>query len=197
MPGFPTIAVVNRFHRWYCRSDRWGDTLRTSLVPWVLGHADLGDDVLEIGPGPGLTTDVLRQRVPRLTALELDPRLAAALRQRTAGTTVTVVEGDATAMPFEDGRFSAAVCLTMLHHVPSAALQDRLLAEARRVLRPGGVLMGSDSTPSPSFRLAHLFDTMVPVDPGTLPARLVAAGFERPEVGTGRGALRFRAQRPA
>ena len=54
------------------------------------------------------------------------------------GTNVTVVAGDATSMPFPDGSFSGAVCFTMLHHVPSAELQDRLLTETYRVLRPGG-----------------------------------------------------------
>jgi hypothetical protein len=44
----------------------------------------------------------------------------------------------------------------MLHHVPSAALQDRLLAEARRVLRPGGVFAGFDGVASWLFRVIHI-----------------------------------------
>lgn len=43
--------------------------------------------------------------------------------------------------------------------------------------RPGGVFTGCDSRPNFWFRLIHLFDTMVPVDPATLPQRLSAAGF--------------------
>ena len=65
----------------------------------------------------------------------------------------------------------------MLHHVPTPALQDRLFAEACRVLRPGGVFAGSDGQPSLRFRLIHLGDTLVPVSAETLPARLTAAGF--------------------
>ena len=110
--------------------------------------ADLGDDVVEIGPGPGLTTDLLRTRVPALTAVELDPDLAAALAGRMAGSNVEVVEADATAMPFEDGRFSGAVTFTMLHHVPTVELQDRLFADVRRVLRPGGLFVANDSVAS-------------------------------------------------
>ena len=72
----------------------------------------------------------------------------------------------------------------MLHHVPSRALQDALFAEACRVLRPGGVFRGVDSQPSLRFRMLHIGDTMVVVDPGTLPARLTAAGFDDdPDVG--------------
>jgi hypothetical protein len=52
-----------------------------------------------------------------------------------------------------------------------------VFAQARRVLRPGGVFAGCDSRPNTRFRLIHLFDTMVPVDPQTLPRRLAAAGF--------------------
>jgi hypothetical protein len=45
------------------------------------------------------------------------------------------------------------------------------------VLRPGGWFLGSDSTPSLVFRLAHLFDTMVLVDADSFGARLERAGF--------------------
>jgi SAM-dependent methyltransferase len=182
---------MNRFHRWYCRSAHWRRTVRDRLLPWTLAGADLGAEVLEIGPGPGVTTDVLAARVPRLTALELDPRLAAALRRRHP----RVVEGDGTAMPFLDAVFSGAVAFTMLHHVPTAVAQDRLLAEVRRVLRPGGVFAGSDSTPSLLFRLAHAGDTMRLVDPTGFAARLARAGFRDAEVRTGRSAFRFRARR--
>jgi 2-keto-4-pentenoate hydratase len=58
----------------------------------------------------------------------------------------------------------------MLHHVPSAELQDRIFAEARRVLAPGGVLAGSDSLVSTGFRIIHIRDVMVPVDPRRCPA---------------------------
>ena len=51
--------------------------------------------------------------------------------------------------------------MTMLHHLHHAAAQDRLLAEARRVLLPGGVLCGSDNLGQrgSGFRLIHLGDT--------------------------------------
>jgi SAM-dependent methyltransferase len=188
---------MNRFHRWYCRSDHWARTLQGSLLPWALKSVELGDDVLEVGPGPGLTTDLLRQRTKHLTSIEIDPQLAAALKKRMDGTNVTVLEGDATRMPFDDASFSGAVSFTMLHHVPSPQLQDRLLTEVLRVLRPGGVLAGSDSTTSLLFRVIHLFDTLVPVDPAGFGARLEALGYTDVAVREGEGAFRFRARRPA
>jgi ubiquinone/menaquinone biosynthesis C-methylase UbiE len=187
---------VNLFHRWYCRSDRWAGVARSKLVPWVLGDADLGDDVLEIGPGPGITTEILRQRASRMTALEIDPWAVGMLRARYAGAEVRVVQGDAARMPFDDGRFSAAVCLTMFHHVPSPGLQDAMLAEARRVVRPGGAFLGSDSTASLRFTLFHLFDTCVPVDPDGFGERLLRAGFVDPRISKAAGSFRFRARRP-
>jgi SAM-dependent methyltransferase len=155
----------------------------------------LGDDVLEVGPGPGATTDLLRARTERLTALEVDGPAAAALRKRLNDSRVRVVHGDGAAMPFADGSFTGVVSLTMLHHVPTAALQDRLLAEARRVLRPGGVFAGFDGVGSFLFRLIHLGDTYTPVDPDALGRRLQAAGFEGVAVERGRARFRFRAIR--
>src|SRR3989454_3910270 len=185
---------MNTFHRWYCRSATWRRTVRERLLPWVLAGADLGDDVLEVGPGPGLTSDVLAERVPRLTCVEKDPALAASLARR-AGDRVEVACADATELPFPSGRFSGAVACTMLHHVPSAALQDRLLAEVARVLAPGAWLVGSDSLVSLLFRLAHWGDTMVLVDPDSLPGRLERAGFGKVRVERVDRAFRFQARR--
>lgn len=65
----------------------------------------------------------------------------------------------------------------MLHHVPTVELQDQLLAEVARVLRPGGVLIGSDSSPSDDLRDFHEDDTYNPIEPDGFADRLVAAGF--------------------
>jgi SAM-dependent methyltransferase len=185
---------MNLLHRLVCRSALWGWTVERWVIPWVLDGLDPGEDVLELGPGPGLTTDVLRERTARLTAVELDPRLASSLQER-MNTNVEVVEADATAMPFPDGSFSAVLSFTMLHHVPSVTLQDQLLAEAWRVLRPGGVFAGSDTAPGVLLRLAHIGDTTVPVDPATLSHRLKTAGFDEVEVKMRLGEFRFRAIR--
>ena len=188
---------MNRLHRWYCRSDFWKEHLAKSLLPWTMDGIDLGEELLEVGPGPGLTTDILRQQFRTVTSLEIDPRLATALSRRMQGANVRVLEGDAAAMPFRNGCFSGAVAFTMLHHVSSAAQQDRLLAEVCRVLRPGGSFVGSDSLWSRMFEMFHWFDTMVVVDPNTLGKRLKVAGFDEVSIEVGERAFRFAARRPA
>ncbi len=187
---------MNRLHGVICSSRWWGRTVERELLPWGLAKLELGDDVLEVGPGFGATTKVLASRPGRLTVLELEERYCARLRGQLPAT-VEVVQGDATAMPFADGRFSGVVCFTMLHHLPSPAAQDRLLAEAARVLRPGGVFAGTDSLGTGRFfRLLHLGDTLVPVSPDGLPARLQDAGLAPEEIRAGGSSFRFRARKP-
>jgi hypothetical protein len=64
------------------------------------------------------------------------------------------------------------------------------------VIRPGGLFVGSDSLTSRTFELVHLFDTLVPVDPGHFGDRLVRAGFSEVDVDTRARTMRFRAVRP-
>ena len=175
---------MNKAHE-RCGSDEWRQAIRDVILPWALGETDLGDDVLEVGPGYGATTDVLSESVPRLTSVEIDDELALMLTDRFADVpTVQIVRGDATALSYDDDRFTGAACFTMLHHVPTVELQDRLFAEVARVLRPGAALVASDSMASEELEAHHEGDTYNPVDPSTLPARLSAAGFERIEVRT-------------
>lgn len=175
-----------------CRSGPWRWVVRHRMVPWALDGLELGDHALELGPGPGLMTDLTRARTARLTAAEIDPRLAALLRERTEDTNVEVVQADTTKLPFPDGSFSAVLSFTMLHHVPSAVLQDRLMAEARRVLCQGGVFAGTESTDSLPLRLAQLGDTWVPVNPAAFARKLEVAGFGGVAVERGFGEFRFR-----
>lgn len=185
---------MNRLHHWLCRSAHWRKTIE-QRVPWVLSDANLGQDVLELGPGPGITTDLVRLSAPRLTAIELDPKLADSLRDRLRGSNVDVVTGDATSMPFSDGQFSGGISFTMLHHVPSPQLQDKLLREVWRVLQPGAFFVGSDSMQSLFMRLIHIGDTLVPINPDKFGVRLEAAGFEVLKIEKGAGVFRFQARK--
>jgi ubiquinone/menaquinone biosynthesis C-methylase UbiE len=176
-PRTPNVGVMNDAHLDLCSSQEWREALEKWIIPYALDGADLGDDVLEIGPGPGMTTDLLRADLAKLTSVEIDDQLAGSLATRLRGTNVEVVQADATNLPFDDGRFTGAVSFTMLHHVPTADLQDRLLSEVARVLAPGGVLVVSDSIASPELEALHVADTYNPVDPAGVESRLRAAGF--------------------
>jgi SAM-dependent methyltransferase len=166
---------MNEDHAVLCSSSEWAEHIAGTVLPAALGALTLGDDVLEIGPGYGASTRELVDKVASLTALEVDETLANDLA--TAFPRVTVVQGSGDHLPFEDGRFSAVVCFTMLHHVLTPQMQDGLFAEARRVLMPGGVFAGSDSIDNPDWRDLHAGDTCTPVDPTDLPRRLTTAGF--------------------
>jgi ubiquinone/menaquinone biosynthesis C-methylase UbiE len=175
---------MNEAHQ-HCGSDEWREAIREVILPWAMGNTDLGDDVLEVGPGYGATTDVLSRSVPRLTSVEIDAELAAMLRERFADApTVEIVNADATSLGYPGERFTGAACFTMLHHVPTDALQDRLFGEIARVLQPGAPLVASDSLASDELAAHHEGDTYNPVDPASLPDRLAAAGFERIDVRT-------------
>jgi SAM-dependent methyltransferase len=187
---------VNESHLKFLASSEWAEILQTDLLPWLVAVADLGDHVLEIGPGPGLTTDLLRQRTARVTAVEVDASLAAALAERLSGTNVEVIHGDGTATGLPADHFSAATCFAVLHHMAAPELQDRLFAELWRVLRPGGAFVGTDSRDIDIIRAGHEDDVFIPVDPETLGARLEAAGFTSVGLEIGDYQIRFTATKP-
>jgi SAM-dependent methyltransferase len=186
---------MNEHHLRLCGSPEWATAIRDLILPTVLADLDLGPDVLEIGPGFGAASRVLAAGDYTLTALEIDEDSVELLTAE-LDDAVRLVHGDGAAMPFPSEAFSAVVCFTMLHHVPSPAMQDRLFAEAARVLRTGGVFAGSDSTYSAELAEFHIGDTFVPVDPATLPLRLTQAGFSRVSVTPGDGYVTFRAEKP-
>lgn len=183
---------MNLAHRWCCNSDRWAREVKDQLLPWALADVELGDNTLEIGPGYGAILRVLADMTPRLTAVEIDPPMAQRL-QRLYGDRARIINADGTETGLPSDEFSSVVSFTMLHHVPTAELQDRLFAEAFRVLRPGGVFAGSDSVSSLRFRLLHFRDTCNTVSPETLPDRLRAAGFGDVDVEVRGGRQRWRA----
>ncbi len=167
---------MNKWHE-LLQTPEWAAFLHEEVLPVVTHGVDLGDDLLEIGPGPGAATEWLRHRVRRVVALELDPAAAAALGERFAGTNVEAVAGDATALPYPEESFDTVGMFTMLHHVPTRAMQNAILAEALRTLKPGGTLIGSDSLASDQLHRHHEDDTYNPVEPGSFLIGLQTIGF--------------------
>jgi ubiquinone/menaquinone biosynthesis C-methylase UbiE len=101
--------------------------------------AGLTGKVLEVGAGDGLNFDFYPDTVDSVLAVEPEPLLRARAERRAAAAVrdITVVDGTAEALPVPDASFDAVVTCLVLCSVPD---QARALAEARRVLRPGGEL---------------------------------------------------------
>jgi ubiquinone/menaquinone biosynthesis C-methylase UbiE len=142
----------------FCRSAPWRRFARGVVLPWALHGHDVRGDVLELGAGSGDMAAALVQRSPGigLTLIDVDERMVSTAADRfPRSPRPTVVQADSTRLPFEDSSFDVVLSFLMLHHVvdwPSA------VAEAARVLRPGGTLIGYDLTASPAARLLHRVD---------------------------------------
>ncbi|WP_459009557.1 class I SAM-dependent methyltransferase [Streptomyces aculeolatus] len=187
---------MNNNHAQLCASPQWAAHLHDNVLPIAVARAELGKELLEVGPGPGAATEWLRTRVDRLVAVEVDPEAAAHLAARYAGTNVEAHHGSGAALDFADDSFDSAASFTMLHHVPTTMLQNRVLAEILRVLRPGGVLVGADSLPSHSLHEFHEGDVYNPVEPAAFLVRLQTLGYVDITIGVG-DRLTFSAHKPA
>lgn len=119
---------------------------------------DAKGEVLEIGAGTGKNLP-LYWAATRVVALEPDAAMRARAREAAKGAPVPieVVEGDATALPFPDGSFDTVVSSLVLCTVPDPG---RALAEARRMLRPGGTLRFYEHVRAEDPRLARWQDRL-------------------------------------
>ena len=128
----------SRFARYLERREqRRPDLICQELRRRVL--AGLSGVVIEVGSGDGRSFEHYPPEVDRLLAVEPDPtaRETAAARADDAPVPIEIVDGDAGALPAEDGAFDAAVCMGLLCSVPDPAAA---LRELRRVVKPGGEL---------------------------------------------------------
>jgi SAM-dependent methyltransferase len=191
-----SVVVVNENHARVCGGPEWAEFMGAVVLPAVTRDVDLGQTMLEIGPGPGAATEWLRHKVERLTAVEIDEAAAELLAGRYAGTSVEIVAGTGTSLSYPDDSFDSVGSFTMLHHVPTLAQQNKILSEAFRVLRPGGVLVCSDSLASTDLHHFHVGDTYNPVEPASVIGRLQTIGFGKITIVVDAG-LWFTAAKPA
>lgn len=189
-----TVTAMNDNHR-LCATEEWADHIHREVLEPLLASVDLGASMLEIGAGAGAATSWLRHRVVALVALEVDPDAAERLQARFAGTNVEVEAADATSLNFAGATFDSVGTFTMFHHLPTVGAQNRVLYEAFRVLRPGGVLIGSDSLGSTGLHDFHVGDVYNPVEPSGLVTRLQTVGFDALTISVDQN-LRFIAYKP-
>jgi len=128
-----------------CQSTPWRLFARHVVLPWALGGDVPVGHVLEIGGGSGAMAAELLERYRDITMVvsDFDEAMVenAGERLRGYGDRVEVRQADATALPFEDASFDTVVSFIMLHHTVE---WEKALAEATRVLRPSGRLIGYD-----------------------------------------------------
>jgi len=113
----------------------------------MLEAAELAPDdrVLDVGCGAGHTAFAFAERAAHVTALDLTDAMLEQTRAGAADRGLTNLEaraGDAEALPFPDGQLDVVTSRLAAHHFPNVA---RFVAEAFRVLRPGGRFLLSDS----------------------------------------------------
>ena len=186
---------MNAPEHFFCSSAFWRYFSERKLLPWVLAAHSLGEHALEIGAGYGASTRFLRGRARRVTALEYNREEILKWKARCDGDGVAAVCGDGAHLPFAAQSFSAVVAILVLHHLKSAELQDQMLSEAMRVLRPGGVLMGFEIQDSWLNRVIHKGSTFTPFTSDGAYGRLAAARFAQVGVDVRSGAFRFSAAR--
>lgn len=194
------MPVMSAVERAFCRSGPWRSFARRVLVPWALHGQELAGEVLEIGGGSGAMAEGVARAHPaaRLTVTDIDEAMVAAASSRLAGQeSVVVQQADTSDLPFEGGSFDAVTSHLMLHHVIDWPLA---LAEAARVLRPGGIFLGYDLTDTRAARLVHRADgsPFRMISPAQLREGLDDAGLREIAVEESFAGhlMRFRARKP-
>jgi SAM-dependent methyltransferase len=124
------------------------------------------DTVLDVACGPGLVVCAFARVVRQATGIDLTPAMlerARALATERGLANVAWHQGDVGRLPFPDATFSIVTSRFAFHHFPDPAA---VLAEMRRVCRPGGTVAVADLTASPEPAKARAMDhTMRLIDP--------------------------------
>ncbi len=128
-----------------------GDAMRRAALA-ELAHEIKGKDqrdakTLDLACGTGRFMTQVLNAFPRLklTGLDLSPPYAEASRNAVKRwPQVDVVEGQAEALPFEDDSFDQIVSIYLFHELPPR-VRPTVIAEAARVLKPGGAFIVADS----------------------------------------------------
>ena len=181
------LAVYDRVVAATMREGAW----RPALVDRALAAVAPGASVVEVGAGTGSLTLALAAARPdvAVTGVDGDPAALARAQAKPGAAAVEWLEADARELPLADGSVAAVIMSLLLHHLQPQAKRDAL-AEARRILAPGGRLhvadfgRAQDPAMAVAFAVIRLTDGRANTAPhaaGELPAMIAGARFSRPE----------------
>ena len=117
--------------------------------PFSMGALQPGEDVLDVGCGAGMDTLIAAQMVGRdgsVTGIDMTTAMVAKARGSVAVMglgNVTIVEGSAEHLPFDDASFDVVISNGVIDLIPD---KDAVFSEIARVLRPGGRIQLADVT---------------------------------------------------
>jgi ubiquinone/menaquinone biosynthesis C-methylase UbiE len=185
-------AYIPAFHfRWLTP---WYDATVRRLFPEfavkqaLIAQARLqpGQRVLDVGCGTGTLTLLIKHTHPdaEVYGLDVDPQVLDIARRKAeqAGETIVLQQGTATRLPYPDGTYDCVFASLMLHHLAREE-KRKALAEAFRVLRPGGGLHVADFGKPPDATMwlislvARWAEEVHDSIRGLLPVFMAEAGF--------------------
>jgi ubiquinone/menaquinone biosynthesis C-methylase UbiE len=163
-PNVNYDSIAAAYDRRYAENDYSGveSALRTFVGPEFSGR------VLEVGCGTGHWLQLLREDGIQVTGVDVSGRMLAFAR--TAAREAALAQGRAEQLPWADQAFERVFCINAFHH-----FEDKLgfLAEARRVLVPGGQIMtvGLDPhTGADRWYIYEYFEPILAIDKVRYPA---------------------------
>ena len=113
-----------------------GEAFENKIRSWLARRFTPDDDVLELGCGTGIFSEMIAGRVRHLTATDFSPEmLERAGRRLRAYDNVETRREDARHTSFADGAFDAVLAVNLFHH---ASEPEAVARECSRVVRPGG-----------------------------------------------------------
>ncbi|MDO8424812.1 MAG: class I SAM-dependent methyltransferase, partial [bacterium] len=98
-----------------------------------------GEKVLDLGCGNGRYFEYFKEKKVNYWGVDGSEKLIELAKKRYPGANFQIA--NALSLPFPDNFFDKIFCIAVLHHIPSEELRERFFQEAKRVLKPGGILI--------------------------------------------------------
>jgi ubiquinone/menaquinone biosynthesis C-methylase UbiE len=152
-----------------------------------------GDSILDVGCGTGSLLALIAKTTPsvKATGLDPDPKALAIAARKLDGSAVQLDQGFADKLPYPEASFDRVFSSFMFHHL-EAPQQQAMVAEARRVLKPGGRLELVDFVASDHAGLLkwlHAHHQLAGNAPANVLGLMTRAGFNARMLGVQKGLL--------